>query len=567
MRTTTSRPDLSFLLPAVFLSLVCLTGVTRALCPRMCICDIDERGRSRTRCENGDVNIPANLDLNSLDQDTKVLIVSSKDPSRRNQFQLNGNMFANKRFEEIHLSNSQLDFIGDRTFILVSNTLQVLNLTGNSLLMLNENNFRNLSKLTHLHLDHNRIHDVPQRMGLQLGKLEVLDMSSNPLGVPVIGDVKQTIPESFFQDFTNLQVLGLANTSLDSLPWPAIQKFIPNLRELDMSGNRIESIQPNQLSLIRNLNVMYPYRQQPHPSDRAWCPELEGLNISGNPGLVLQSKMFMALPNLKTLTMSQMSKSTLPQDLFAYDNYIGYLDMSNNRLLQLDDEFFRPLVNLQTLILANNELNRVPATVGLPGLRALDLSANRLTNFPDSLVNTFYTPSSFMKSLKLNGNLWNCDCGVASLGRWLASQSGNPGYPVVCIGNGNFTCPVCYEPAGMRGTPLNSLSPQLLETCVDTGPRPVASSANVDVIIAVVVCVIVLIIAILLLVLWYRNRLHSYRTYEEKRKDGDAFEHNGDIGDVFEEVPPISKPKNGLPSSIIHVAPPVSALPKQESNV
>ncbi|OQV17744.1 hypothetical protein BV898_08201 [Hypsibius exemplaris] len=87
--------------------------------------------------------------------------------------------------------------------------------------------------------------------------------------------------------------------------------------------------------------------------------------------------------------MSQMSKSTLPQDLFAHENYIGYLDMSNNRLLQLDNEFFRPLVNLQTLILANNELNRVPATVGLPGLRALDLSANRLTNFPDSLVNTF----------------------------------------------------------------------------------------------------------------------------------------------------------------------------------
>ncbi|OQV17745.1 hypothetical protein BV898_08202 [Hypsibius exemplaris] len=339
----------------------------------MCICDIDERGRSRTRCENGDVNIPANLDLNSLDQDTKVLIVSSRDPSRRNQFQLNGNMFANKRFEEIHLSNSQLDFIGDSTFILVSNTLQVLNLAGNSLLMLNENNFRNLSKLTHLHLDHNRIQsvhsamfsyltglktlqittnlisDVPQRMGLQLGKLEVLDMSSNPLGVPVIGDVKQTIPESFFQDFTNLQVLGLANTSLDSLPWPAIQKFIPYLRELDMSGNRIESIQPSQLSLIRNLNVIRignnPIRaiapgalsglilktldlsglraanvlpQGVFQSVRishldvsntglltldpnVFMPisqELEGLNISGNPGLVLQSKMFMALAGI-----------------------------------------------------------------------------------------------------------------------------------------------------------------------------------------------------------------------------------------------------------------------------
>ncbi|OQV17743.1 hypothetical protein BV898_08200 [Hypsibius exemplaris] len=75
-----------------------------------------------------------------------------------------------------------------------------------------------------------------------------------------------------------------------------------------------------------------------------------------------------------------------------------------------------------------------------------------------------------MKSLRLNGNPWNCDCGVASLGRWLASRSGNPGYPVVCIGNGNFTCPVCYKPAGMRSTPLNFLSPQLLETCEHWSP-------------------------------------------------------------------------------------------------
>jgi hypothetical protein len=111
------------------------------------------------------------------------------------------------------------------------------------------------------------------------------------------------------------------------------------------------------------------------------------------------------------------------------------------------------------------------------------------------------------------------------------------------------------------------LPPQFLDTCAPADVKVSGPNANIDVIIAVVVCLIVLIIAILLLVLWYRNRLHSYRTYEEKRKDGDTFEHNGDVTDVFEDAPPISKPKNGLPASVIHVAPPVAALPKQESNV
>ena len=57
-----------------------------------------------------------------------------------------------------------------------------------------------------------------------------------------------------------------------------------------------------------------------------------------------------------------------------------------------------------------------------------------------------------------------------------------------------------------------------------------------------VVCLIVLIITILLLVLWYRNRLHSYRTYEEKRKDGEVYE-NGDTGDMFNEAA-ITEPKS-----------------------
>lgn len=114
----------------------------------------------------------------------------------------------------------------------------------------------------------------------------------------------------------------------------------------------------------------------------------------------------------------------------------------------------------------------------------------------------------------------------------------SPGFQKVCIGTGNFTCPTCVQPNNFRGTPLNALPEQLLTTCVPQENRTTASNANIDVIIAVVVCLIVLIIAILLLVLWYRNRLHSYRTYEEKRKDGEAFEQNGDVPDVFEEVPP-----------------------------
>ena len=133
-------------------------------------------------------------------QDTEVLIVTGS-PNRPNSIRLDANMFANKKFKEIHLSYAQnLDYIGERTFQLVSSSLLVLNMTHNALRVVSENNFRNLTFLTHLHLDYNRIasvhsamfsyltnlkvltltnnliSDVPQRMGMQLGKLEVQGM-------------------------------------------------------------------------------------------------------------------------------------------------------------------------------------------------------------------------------------------------------------------------------------------------------------------------------------------------------------------------------------------------------
>lgn len=222
----------------------------------------------------------------------------------------------------------------------------------------------------------------------------------------------------------------------------------------------------------------------------------------------------------------------------------------------------------QRLNLASNQLNRVPpALSSLPRIQEIDLYDNRLTAFPDTLAMTFANPSSPIKSLRLNKNPWNCDCSVASLGRWLTRQDGHNGYAAVCQGNANFTCPVCQTPENLKGLQLNKLEPQFLDTCTPPEARSVGSNANVDVIIAVVVCLIVLIIAVLLLVLWYRNRLHSYRTYEEKRKDNEIFEQNGDVEVFAEEPGPISKPKNTVPGIIPAGGVAKSQTPKAESDV
>lgn len=150
-----------------------------SICPPVCTCDIDIQGRKRTRCEGGGLSIPGSFDIGQLDADVEIFIVSGLPGGQKNHFVLGPNTFQNRRFKEVHLSYSDMEMMGARAFSGLESTLQVLNLTWNSLQMVTELNFKNLSRLTHLHLDHNRISTVYSAMFVFLERLKVLTLSDN----------------------------------------------------------------------------------------------------------------------------------------------------------------------------------------------------------------------------------------------------------------------------------------------------------------------------------------------------------------------------------------------------
>lgn len=223
--------------------------------------------------------------------------------------------------------------------------------------------------------------------------LQLLDLSSNPLGEVLIQNERPAIPEAFFSDFKSLKTVLLRNTSLDVLPWKAIQASNLNLEEIDMSNNRLPELRANELSLLRNLRRVKlagnPIRQiQPgalrglylESLDLSGLPstvlspgvfmearivrldvsnmglnvlnrdvflpisqDLLVLNISENAGIPMEPRLFELLPKLKELTMKRMLKTELPADFFSYQNEIEALDLSENGLIDLDDKFFEPL--------------------------------------------------------------------------------------------------------------------------------------------------------------------------------------------------------------------------------
>jgi Leucine rich repeat len=191
----------------VVLVVVQFTQLALAACPSGCTCDRDSSTRKRVRCDRGDLVIPGTFSPQNIDKDTDVLYISAPAEKLNKINSLTPAMFKDLKLQELHILNSQLQSIGDRTFFYLSGTLRVLNLAQNSLVDINENNFRNLSGLTHLHLDHNRIIHIHSATFNYQRSLRVLTLSNNR-----IHDLGTRF---LLQEFPSLEVCHLNHNKLN----------------------------------------------------------------------------------------------------------------------------------------------------------------------------------------------------------------------------------------------------------------------------------------------------------------------------------------------------------------
>jgi Leucine rich repeat len=153
-----------------------------ASCPAKCECDTDEYNRKRVSCWNGGMNIPE--DISMLDYDTRVVIISGFEGCRPNFVnfspKLPNSMPVSRYLEELHLSFTDLESLGDKPFFQMSDTLLLLNLSYNAISTLSESNFNNLSKVTDLYLDYNQLTTMPPVSTFRfLINLKKLSLSSN----------------------------------------------------------------------------------------------------------------------------------------------------------------------------------------------------------------------------------------------------------------------------------------------------------------------------------------------------------------------------------------------------
>ncbi|KAF2835091.1 hypothetical protein M501DRAFT_942853 [Patellaria atrata CBS 101060] len=113
--------------------------------------------------------------------------------------------------------------------------------------------------------------------------------------------------------------------------------------------------------------------------------EIISLNLSRNLALDVPKDFIQACTNLREIKYTSNDAWRLPAS-FSLASRVTVLDISNNRLEQLEHAELQKLNSLVSLHLANNRLNRLPSYFGqYRNLRRLVLSSNSLQEFPDFL--------------------------------------------------------------------------------------------------------------------------------------------------------------------------------------
>ncbi|NXJ75176.1 TLR3 protein, partial [Trogon melanurus] len=344
---------------------------------------------------------------------------------------------SNTAIQNLSLSHVKLSYLGKSTFQGLQETnLTVLNLSQNSLSVIEDDSFQWLSSLQHLNLKYNNIH-LSSRLFYGLSSLKHLSLINSLTGKiedfsfrwlyqleSLIMDNNNFpgITANMFTGLNNLKYLSLCNCNIN-LQRITNKTFSSlansSLQVLNLTKTRISTMENGAFSFLGHLKILDLGLNE--ISQELTGYEFKGLNniqdiyLSYNKNLTLRSESFIFVPSLRKLMLRKVGCSNLaisPSPFHPLQN-LTVLDISNNNIANIKEDLFDGLHKLDILDLQHNNLARLwkHANPGgpvlflkdLPNLRILNLKSNGLDEIPVQVFNSLVQ----LKHLDLGSNNLN----------------------------------------------------------------------------------------------------------------------------------------------------------------
>lgn len=204
-------------------------------------------------------------------------------------------------------------------------------------------------------MDHNLLRDFPPDLFEGCINLRVLNAADNRI---------RALTDSIFKD-AQLEILNVANNQLVRFPENALARISSTLVHLDLSGNEISSLAPNQIECLQRLrsldisnNRIVVIAEPAFDSLRA----LIHLDLSGNPLGRISARIFEETKDsLLHIHLSNMSLEVLPE--FESFSKLLTFNCSHNRLTYLPTNFGVNVSSLRTLDISGNDIPAPPNTI------------------------------------------------------------------------------------------------------------------------------------------------------------------------------------------------------------
>lgn len=197
------------------------------------------------------------------------------------------------------------------------------------------------------------------------------------------GEIKRIHRLAFSGLQTPLQILGLPNNALTSVPSNAFQQ-LTSLDRLDLSNNDIKLLAPTDFVPLQKLTYLEMSENQISSiSQKTFLPlknlvtlKLNGNKLGNSPGSL---KTIAECINLRELDLkSNLIKGSLNSNMLPVLKELEVLDLAKNSFSSVQRGTFSNYPKLQTLTLRNNQIDVLAddAFLGLNSLQKLDLSYN-----------------------------------------------------------------------------------------------------------------------------------------------------------------------------------------------
>ncbi|KAL8561586.1 hypothetical protein ACOMHN_024822 [Nucella lapillus] len=340
------------------------------------------------------------------------------------------------------VSLASLDLRGNRLAQLADlsllSHLQFLDLSNNSLVLLERGAFQNLTMLKTLMVSFNAIDKLEDQAFEGLASINTLDLAFNQL---------TSLNSSALFGLHHVEVLNLTRNLISEISNQTFL-YLHRLKILDLSHNCLQYLPTDAFLGLGSVHtILLHHNDLTDIMGGAFnsLPQLAALDLSYNMLDILENDTFANLEHLSSLQLSFNNISSISPTFFPDKTDLKRLDLQGNYLEQLEGDVLDNLSSLQTLDLSqmpylqslsfdaldsvmsltflnlscNPQLSFLhPQLVAkLPRLTVVDLRSNNL-----SLVShvTFHS-NPHLSRLYLAHNPFHCGCGMA----WMVTQLHN----------------------------------------------------------------------------------------------------------------------------------------------